>query len=129
MQKANRVAYELGNGATPGDLCVCHYCDNPLCCNPNHLWLGTNQENTADRQAKGRQSRGDSHVSRLRPEVMRRGEVHGMAKLTEAQAAEILTRGLKGEAPASIAADFPVSRHMVGRIVSRKNWKHLEVAA
>ncbi len=50
---AHRHAWRLTNG-DPGDLCVCHSCDNPPCCNPAHHWLGTNEENTADRTAKGR---------------------------------------------------------------------------
>jgi hypothetical protein len=51
--KAHRFAWMLTNG-DPGDLCVCHSCDNPPCCNPAHLFLGTKQDNAMDMVDKGR---------------------------------------------------------------------------
>ncbi len=52
--RAHRAAWSLFVGPIPEGLWVLHYCDVPLCVNPSHLWLGTSQENTADRQRKGR---------------------------------------------------------------------------
>ncbi len=91
--KAHRVAWEIVAGPIPEGLHVLHTCDNPACCRNDdegtyevngvlfprrgHLWLGTNADNTADKIAKGRQSAGDRHGSRLHPERVARGDRHG----------------------------------------------------
>lgn len=54
MRLAHRVAWMITNGPIPDGLCVLHRCDNPPCVNPAHLFLGTVQDNNADRDAKGR---------------------------------------------------------------------------
>ncbi len=55
---AHRWAWKFAVGAIPEGMFVCHRCDNPPCCNPAHLFVGSHKANTADMLAKGRQSRG-----------------------------------------------------------------------
>jgi hypothetical protein len=52
--RAHKIAWILTYGPVPKGLCVLHHCDNPPCCNPEHLFLGTHADNTADMMAKGR---------------------------------------------------------------------------
>jgi hypothetical protein len=51
---AHRMALILSSGKNPEGMCACHHCDNPPCCNPLHLFWGTDQDNAADRGSKGR---------------------------------------------------------------------------
>jgi hypothetical protein len=77
------AACEWAHGPRPFDgAVVLHACDNPPCCNPEHLSWGTQRENTADRVAKGRSAR---------------GERNGKSKLTDAQRAEVARSGLPDE--------------------------------
>ena len=62
---AHRLAWAAANGPIPDGMLVCHKCDVRSCINPNHLWLGTDADNIADRDAKGRTSRGERHSATL----------------------------------------------------------------
>ena len=150
--KAHRMAWEIANGPIPDGLWVLHDCpagDNPSCCNPAHLWLGTHADNMADMAAKGRyvlpkaRASGERHGSRTHPECLvksfgaangahthperrRRGQDHGRSKLTERDVREILCTKSTTEVSNQVLADrYKVGRRTIDRIVCRQTWGHL----
>jgi hypothetical protein len=77
---AHRVSFLIAGGVfTEAKPHCLHQCDNPACCNPAHLFTGSNQDNVADRESKGRNNppRGDVHYSRTAPERLARGDSNG----------------------------------------------------
>lgn len=109
--RAPRVAVSL-DGRPPGDAVVMHRCDNPPCCNPAHLELGTHRDNARDKVAKGRSGRSP-------------GAANGCAKLTDADAAEILRLRRAGVSGRAVAKQFGVSDATVCNIFRGKRWTHL----
>ena len=110
-----RILLSKQLGPIPDGLCVCHRCDNPPCCNVEHLFLGTQGDNNRDRQAKGRS-------------VNARGESSHTAKLTESQVREIVERlsfASKRGANGMLALEFGVSRTAIRFIASGTNWAHV----
>lgn len=122
--KAHRVAYGLAHGEPPAGLCVCHRCDNPACCNPAHLFLGSNPENTADKVAKGRQARGPKLAALIRTGAPR-GEACRSARLTVASVLLIRERHASGGSAAALAAEFGVTPQAVRKVVLRRSWRHV----
>lgn len=111
---AHRVAYLLTKGPIPPGLVVMHLCDNPPCVNPDHLVLGTNNENMADMAAKGRQ-RSPSLPGPTNPSV----------KLTLVQVEEIRRRAAAGEMGKHLAAAFGVGTSQIARIINRQSWREV----
>lgn len=126
--KAHRVAYFLHYHADPGPALVMHSCDNPPCCNPRHLLLGTWKDNLADCAAKGRTNRffGDAHWSHRKPGLVSRGEKVGGSKLTEEVVVELRRLYAAGGFTQQKLADkFGLSREGVGCALRGQNWRHL----
>lgn len=111
---AHRASWEVAHGPIPAGLFVLHKCDVRPCINPNHLFLGTHQDNMDDMQAKGRRSN-----------VAPRGVHHRAAKLNEEQVREIRA---DNRTIRSIAAAYGVDRTLISRIKRRQLWKHLSVS-
>ncbi len=122
---AHRVAWMLTNGPIPPGLCVLHRCDNPPCCNVDHLFLGTPTENMADRDAKGRQAKGERNGLRADPSRARRGETHPYAKLDPVKVSCIRERAAAGESGYNLAAEYGVTQPTISSIVRRKTWHHV----
>jgi hypothetical protein len=116
LVKAHRLAYELKHGPIPEGMGVLHECDNPPCCNPDHLFLGTQTDNNADMDAKGRRS--------LPPTL--KGEENGSAKLSSAQVVEIKRFLSLGKHQRVIALAFGVSQATINNINTGRNWTHVD---
>lgn len=114
-RNAHRFSWHIHNGPIPKGVQVLHRCDNRLCVNPAHLFLGTLYDNMADRNAKSRQAR---------------GETSGRAKLTEKQVKELrkMREGIDyigwGRAK-EIASQYAVSPMTLQGIWAARSWKHL----
>lgn len=128
---AARVAYELTHGNWPMQesgkpMLACHTCDNPPCCNPAHIFPGTNFDNNHDRSMKGRTAKGDQNGSRVHRERMPRGEHNTKAKFTEAQVIEIRRRfDQGGETKRGLAREYGVTHRAIFLIVKRLSWQHV----
>lgn len=121
---AHRFAYQLANGVNPGKLLVCHRCDNPPCVNPAHLFLGTTQDNIADKLAKGRQrgAEGDRHGSKTHPERIARGTQLPQTQLDEDAIRQIRAMHERGMSQAAIGKLFGVCSSNIGKVVRGESW-------
>lgn len=118
LELAHRWAWKLTHGDIPDGLFVCHRCDNKPCINPEHLFLGTTQDNTADKVAKGRCARTF-------------GEQNGYAKLTERAVAEIRQRFARKSMPShqkmrsnakELAVEYGVCASHIRQIANGRAW-------
>ena len=111
----HRLAFKLWCGELPDYLFVCHHCDEPLCVNPNHLFLGTNQDNIDDKIFKGRAYTG-----------IHKGERNENSVLTEYKVKEIKKLLMKGsQSQSEIAKAFGVSKQCITDIKLDRVWKHI----
>lgn len=104
MARVHRLVYVAVNGPIADGLSVLHRCDNPPCCNPDHLFLGTNRDNVDDKVRKGRAAK----------------------KLTSDQVLAMRAAySGGGVSQGRLAAEFGVGQPRVSKIVNRKNWTHV----
>lgn len=123
---AHRMSWVLHSGKhIPDGLMVCHRCDNPICCNPSHLFIGTAQQNSDDMKNKGRSATGEKSGMHKRPDKRSPGELHGQSKFRNEDIIEIRRLCSGGIAHAEIASRFGTSKAYVSSIARRLRWKHI----
>jgi hypothetical protein len=99
------------NGTPPDNLFVCHHCDVPSCVNPSHLFLGTLQDNNADKTRKGRAAK---------------GEKNGSVKISMDDVLSIKNRYANSSiSQRELAKMYNISQMQVWRIVNNLKWKHI----
>lgn len=108
---AHQASWILHNGPIPEGLEVCHSCDNGLCVNPAHLWLGTHYQNMHDKLDKKRNNNA-------------KGSRNGFAKLSEADVIEIRRLKSQGMSSYDIARKYHVTQPCISYVIS-KGWKHV----
>jgi hypothetical protein len=107
----HRFSYQLYHGDLQEDLLVMHKCDNPTCCNPDHLKQGTYKENNVDCAQKGRKPKGVKNPN---------------AKLTEYQVLKIRELNAIGISQEELSKIFNTSRRQIHNIIHRIHWGHLD---
>lgn len=123
--QATHAVYCLVNRKLP-TYQILHSCDNPACCNPNHLEDGTQKKNLADRSLRGRAPTGEKHWTKLKPECIARGDRHGSKrhpprrKLPLEQYENIYLQYASGKLQKEIAKDFGVSKQLISKIICSK---------
>lgn len=117
IMHASRVAYELAVGTIPVGMLVCHTCDNPRCCNPAHLFIGTQSDNMRDAATKGRIS--------WQQQGANAGERNPRAKLSDDDIRRIRALNRTGVSYRAIAEQFGISDVTVSRICRKLIWKHV----
>lgn len=106
-ERAHRFVWFIRHGDIPAGMEICHRCDNPACVNPDHLFLGTHQQNCLDSIHKGRK------------------RTWGLQKLNAEQVRAIRRRVVQGELQRVIASDFGIAHNTVSQIANRQTWAHL----
>lgn len=107
----HRLAYLFHHKTIDDSLCVCHKCDNPICVNPDHLFLGTMSENMKDKIAKNRHAKGDNGM---------------LSILSEDNVIEIMRLYKTGQySQAQLGRRFKIGQTQISRIVNGHRWGHI----
>src|SRR5271157_2661157 len=113
IEYSHRLAWILCVGPIPNGLFVLHSCDNPPCCRPDHLFLGTPKDNSVDAAQKGRL-------------VCPVGAEHVNAKLTDDQVRQARERAAFGESQRAIARSYGVDHTVILDVIQRTAWAHVQ---
>jgi hypothetical protein len=117
---SHRYSYKTFRGEITENFHVCHTCDNPKCCNPAHLFLGTDKDNMQDCKNKGRTAKGDK--------VARKGEDNKNSIFTEElvfQIRKMCSEGLKDREISNRLGSDKYSIYQINAIRHRRSWKHI----
>ena len=106
----HRLSYMLHFGEIHGDLHVCHRCDNPKCCNPDHLFLGTVKDNMQDRVDKDRVLKGSDHPN---------------SKLTESLVTQARQEYDNGSSVLELANNYNITSGAMRQFLKQITWKHI----
>jgi predicted XRE-type DNA-binding protein len=112
--RAHRISWEIHNGPIPDGLDVLHDCDNPLCSNYRHLFLGTHTDNMRDKVRKGRAN-------------LPVGDKHHNSKLTQAIVTQIKEKLANGISQSVLALHFGIHQTTISQIATGKTWGHVIV--
>jgi len=127
VMKSHRVSWLLHHGEIADGMFVCHHCDNPKCVNPDHLFLGSHDDNMADMRSKGRGVVPSGEWRAIRPESVLRGENAPSAKLPQSVVQSILADpDTSWGCRKRIAAKHGIAPQHVGRILAGKAWSHCQ---
>lgn len=113
LHLVHRLVWIICIGDVPDDLCVLHKCDDGRCCNPEHLFLGTQQDNIADMINKGRDN------------FVQAGEKNGKALIKADDIPVIRQLCAEGYSHTALARKFGVQPSAIDKIATRRTWRHI----
>lgn len=114
QKRTHRVSWELHYGDIPDGACVLHRCDNRACVRPDHLFIGSQQENIEDMRQKGR--------ARAK---FQQGQAHAMATLNDDDVARMRIMAREGAWASDIAKEFGVTTAIASNAIRGKTWSHI----
>ena len=116
---AHRMSWLIHHGDIPDDCEVCHYCDDPSCVRPDHLYVATHAQNIKDMHSKGR----GVYSPNFPPPP--KGELNWKSRFKTEDILEMRSLSERGVSQRNIAILFKTSHPVIGRIIRRESWSHV----